>query len=807
MQRRGFFVHRGSGWRWLGVCFVLFTALCGCGGGGSGSSTPPPQNPAISISAPSNSVNLGGTLQFSANITGSTGSAVWSVSSGAGTISASGLYTAPSTMPSSTSVVIMAKLSTDGTVSSSTTITLVAPPSISISAPGSAVGLNNTLQFTATISGSSASATWSVSGAGSISSTGLYTAPSTMPGNPSATITATLSNNSSVSASTSITIVALPTIAGVNPAALPTGENNTVTITGTGFVNGTVILMNGSGVSTTYQSSTAVTATMSAEPGVASPLFLVAQNPGAMGSSTSFQLPLTVPASTSASIGTAPVLTIPKGFLGFSHEWGDGEWTMGDDARGRNQIYRQLLSNLMDTPNSPLLIRMGGGSTDSTTTPASVEEFNELAQDLPGVKFTAGVILGNSMTSTPSTAESIAQSYVTGMTPGILDSIEIGNEVDNYQYQSTRDYTFDVYNQKYSQWTSGILQAVAPATPKFTGPSWALMRTLLNDNYWSGYVNEPPGYLQLFIAAQKANTKTITQHWYSGLVGGLPPSYLLGSSALQYTNPGNPVPYWAPSVLGWAANLAHQNGMTFRVNELSSVDNGGQPGTSDSFAAALWAVDIMFEFANAGVDGVNWHGANGGVRDVAPGDTCLVQGVTYQAPCTPRPIYAPWTFNIQHTNGGYPLSYTLDSVNPLYYGLYFFHLAVPDGAQLLPVTLQSPNYVKVWATKDTSGTIRIAIINKDTSFSGDVAISLPGYGNATTLTMADTTGYTGTIYYANNTTVIGTTGITIGGQTFDGTVDGTIQGTQTLGSISPSGNGVYTVTVEPGTAVLLTVAP
>lgn len=806
MQGKGLVVRRGRDCQRLWGIFAVCLILCGCGGG-SGSSTPPLQNASISISAPASSVNLNGTLQFTASITGSTGTALWSVAGG-GSISSTGLYTAPATMPSSSSVTITAKLSTDNSVSANKVITLVAPVSISISAPYDSLGVGGTLQFTATITGSSGTAVWSISsGAGSISSSGLYTAPSTLPTNTDVTVTANLSTDNTVSASTSITIVALPTVTGVSPAALTIGENNPVAVSGTGFVPGTVILLNGSEVRTVYQSSTSVIATMSAEPGVASPVMLVAQNPGAMDSSSSFQLPLIAPSSTTAVIGTTPILTIPEGFDGLSHEWGDGEWTMGDDARGRDPVYRQLVSNLMDSPSSRFLIRIGGGSTDSTTTPDSVEEFNELAQDLPGVKFTAGVILGNSLTSTPATAETIAQAYVAGMTPGILDSIEIGNEVDNYQYQTTRDYTFDVYNQKYSQWTGGISQTVAPATPKFTGPSWALMRTLLNDNYWSGYVDEPPGYLQLFIAAQKSNTRTITQHWYSGLQGGLPPSYLLSSAALQFTNPGNPVPYWAPSVMGWAATMAHQNGMTFRVNELNSVDAGGQPGTSDSFAAALWAVDIMFEFANAGVDGVNWHGADGGVRDVTAGDTCLVQGITYQAPCTPRPIYAPWTINIQHTNGGYPLSYTLDSVNPLYYGMYFFHLAVPDGAQLLPVTLQSPHYVKVWATKDSSETIRVAVINKDTSFSGDVAISLPGYGNAQTLTMSDANGYTGTIYYANSTTVIGTTGITIGGQTFDGSVDGKIQGTQSLGSISPSGDGVYSVNVQAGTAVLLILKP
>ncbi len=316
-----------------------------------------------------------------------------------------------------------------------------------------------------------------------------------MPSNTSVTITATLSSNSSISASMPITIVVVqtPTITGTNPAVLPTGENNTITIIGTGFVNGTVILMNGSAVATAYQSPTSVTAAISAEPGLASPatlttpapVTLVAQNPGSSVLSNAYILPLSAPGDTTAIIGTTPALTIPEGFLGLSHEWGDGEWTMGDDARGRNTIYRQLLKNLMDSPNSPFLIRMGGGSTDSTTTPDSVEEFNELAEDLPGVKFTTGVILGGSLSESPNLgyAEAEAQNYVASMTPGILSSIEIGNETDSYQYGTSagRGYTFDIFNGQYSDWTAGILKA-APSAPQFTGPSWSLMRTLLNDN-------------------------------------------------------------------------------------------------------------------------------------------------------------------------------------------------------------------------------------------------------------------------------------------------------------------------------------
>jgi IPT/TIG domain len=681
--------------------------------------------------------------------------------------------------------------------------------SIDISSPTDTVTVGHSTQFTATINGTTTgTVVWTISDpTGSVSAGGRYTAPAELPKKTKVKVIATLSTDNKVHSFKQIEVVGLPVITDTTPSSLPMGENNVILVNGTNFVPDTTIYLNASAQKTEYVSSQTLAVTMSAEPGVASPLTLVAENPVSGGSSTAYSLPLSAPDSTLAEVCTKPLHSIPPDFVGLSHEWGDGEWTMGDDQRGRNYIYRQLLANLMDGRNSPFLIRMGGGSTDQYTTPNSVEEFNELNQDLPGVKFTTGIILGSSLTSTPAAAEQIALNYVNNMAPGILDSIEIGNETDNYQYQSSRAYTFDVFNNKYSQWTAGIQQTVGSTSLKFTGPSWALMRTLLNNNYWSNFVAEPPGYLQLFIAAQGHDTKTIAQHFYSGSQGGLPPSYLLGTSALQYTNPGNPVPMWAPSIMGWAASQAHQNNETFRVNEMNSVTGGGQPGTSDSFAAALWSIDIMFEFAAAGVDGVNFHGSNGGLRVVTPGQTCKVQGITYQAPCTPTPIYAPFSINIQHNpTTGYPLIYTLDSVNPLYYGMYFFHLATQNNAELLPVKLQSPAHLKVWATKASDGTVRIAVVNKDTSFSGDVPISLHGYGPAETLLLTDSNGYTGAIHYADNTTVIGTTGITIGGQTFDGSTDGTIQGTQTTGEIYPS-KGVYTVSVQPASAVLLTIAP
>ena len=52
---------------------------------------------------------------------------------------------------------------------------------------------------------------------------------------------------------------------------------------------------------------------------------------------------------------------------------------------------------------------------------------------------------------------------------------------------------------------------------------------------------------------------------------------------------------------------AHALGAKLRVGEMNSVSCSGAPGVSDTFASALWALDILFHLAQEGVDGVNFH--------------------------------------------------------------------------------------------------------------------------------------------------------------------------------------------------------
>jgi alpha-tubulin suppressor-like RCC1 family protein len=151
------------------------TSLCGTSTGSLG----------ISLYSPSQTVQVDGTLQFTATVTGTTNTAVtWTVlpASGGGTISSSGLYTAPSS-PGTYQVV--ATSVADTSVSARTSVTVTSGPvvSVSITPAVATVAPGGTQPFTATVGGTSnTQVNWSVeegTTGGGVSTSGLYTAPGT----------------------------------------------------------------------------------------------------------------------------------------------------------------------------------------------------------------------------------------------------------------------------------------------------------------------------------------------------------------------------------------------------------------------------------------------------------------------------------------------------------------------------------------------------------------------------------------------------------------------------------------------------
>ena len=183
----------------------------------------------------------------------------------------------------------------------------------------------------AAVTGSaSTGVTWSVTGAGSISTSGVYTAPTVMPTSAAVTITATLVSNPAITASYQLNLInPTPVITSASLAGLPAGNTTTVTLTGTGFVAGTTFTATGGTVTTTYVSPTSITAQVTLTASASGNLSIQGQNaaPGG-GTGVAFQIPIWTIAVTAsdpdgANTGTArlgvPVSLTAATFAGSNH--------------------------------------------------------------------------------------------------------------------------------------------------------------------------------------------------------------------------------------------------------------------------------------------------------------------------------------------------------------------------------------------------------------------------------------------------------------------------------------------------------
>lgn len=181
------------------------------------------QQIAVSILPASVQIAVGAKGQFTAKVTGTAITGVtWSVSgagcsgSACGTVSSTGLYIAPESVPTPAQVKVTATAIADGTTAASATVTIIVPVAITISPASDSVTVGQQQQFRVHVSGTTNTAVaWSVSGSGctgtacgSITSAGLYTAPATVPTPATVIVKATSMANTSASASAVVSILA-----------------------------------------------------------------------------------------------------------------------------------------------------------------------------------------------------------------------------------------------------------------------------------------------------------------------------------------------------------------------------------------------------------------------------------------------------------------------------------------------------------------------------------------------------------------------------------------------------------------------
>lgn len=145
---------------------------------GTGSDPAAPSQQAVQVLPPAPDVAPGGIVPFAANV-----SVTWSVREGdtGGTISSGGLYTAPG---ATGQFHVVATSAADPTVSGTAVVTVTATPvvQVTIVPQSTSVAAGGTKTFQATVTGTTNTAvTWSMqeaTGCGSVSSAGIFTAPS-----------------------------------------------------------------------------------------------------------------------------------------------------------------------------------------------------------------------------------------------------------------------------------------------------------------------------------------------------------------------------------------------------------------------------------------------------------------------------------------------------------------------------------------------------------------------------------------------------------------------------------------------------
>lgn len=218
------FIMRKPSFCWFTGALSLFSVLAlvlltaACGGGGASSTTP---EVSITISPTTATVGVGATQQFTATVSGTTSTGVaWQVNgvtggnASVGTISTSGLYTAPAVPLTPNTVTVTAIALVDTTKTASATVTIPLPTGMSVAPATANVAVGSTLKFTATINGQATNAVnWFVndiaggnSTIGTIDTTGGYTAPAVIP-TPAAVTVAAVSQADNTQKATAVVTV------------------------------------------------------------------------------------------------------------------------------------------------------------------------------------------------------------------------------------------------------------------------------------------------------------------------------------------------------------------------------------------------------------------------------------------------------------------------------------------------------------------------------------------------------------------------------------------------------------------------
>ena len=225
-------------------------------------------------------------------------------------------------------------------------------------------------------------------------------------------------------------------------------------------------------------------------------------------------------------------------------------------------------------------LRVGANAVDDPRIPVpqekDIDELFNFAREA-GVKVIYSFRLKN---GNPAESARLA-SYIAKNDADVLDCFAMGNEPNFFPVK-----TYESFYQQWKPQYDAILAAVPQA--RFDGPSadapYALH--LVRDVFASGHLAMASDHYY-FLGSGRAAETNAPQSRARFLANRLHQSYAKDYAAL-------------------GARLATQ-GVPYRIDEMNSCYNGGAFGSSDTFAATLWALDCTHWWASHHILGVNYH--------------------------------------------------------------------------------------------------------------------------------------------------------------------------------------------------------
>jgi hypothetical protein len=465
--------------------------------------------------------------------------------------------------------------------------------------------------------------------------------------------------------------------------------------------------------------------------------------------------PATLAAVVPVTVTGAVTQHVRSGFLGLSLEERGVEAYTGYDSNAVNPVFEQLIRNL--DPGQHPVLRLGGDTGDWSWYPVAGMarpvgvRYSLTPTWLAVVKALAKavnarlIVAVNLEVNSTRVAAAEAHAFISGIGSPWLEALQLGNEPELYKVLAWYSINNVPHYGRPASWDLSAYLSdyahIAHALPDFplAGPE-------------VGQVPFIDGIDQ-FVSSEP-RVRIVTVHRYAlGCIPTKPATipYLFSDSATRDFTAG----------LGPVLAAAHTHGLQARLDEMNTVSCGGQIGLSDTFAAALWALDVSFEAAQRGFNGVNFH---------------------------TRPGISNELFTFAHSHRQWTAR-----VSPDYYGLLAFAQAAPAGSALLGVDGPTSGPLHVWATRAPNRTVRAILINMALKSGRTIALRGPTGARSAVIDrlIAPSVGAKG--------------GVTLGGQRFaDGTETGLLTGSQTTISVRRSRNGSYSIWVPPASAAIVT---